>query len=124
MQENEIKMQVTKRKILTAPISLEVHLCNKELNTGEPYLITKNISIFPAIIVLAHIDSFPATLRVEASYDVMAEFFYGATNHYVATSFYKEKEILLAVFSIINEAYLSYTEELIMMAKPDDDEND
>ena len=105
-------------------IKLEVHLCEKEPVTQEilgegskvPYLVSTNSKDESSIVILSHYYSFPATLRVKASYEATIVLMYGWVHNICAKSIWSEKEILLAVFSIINESYLSYTEQLIMEA--------
>jgi hypothetical protein len=114
-----MRYQDTERELLTLG-NMRVRLSGKE---SFPYGVEYTFTIGKdsrVADVEANFNCFPSISRVSISYDITAEIITGihGANHF------SRRKILLAVYCIINEAYLSYTEKLITEAKPSLKENE
>lgn len=102
-------------------ITLEVKLFDSALIMGGEDVFQMDTSSPHVVLLCAYYDKFQYPLRVEAA-DILTENFQNLwTNIYGDTLPEKRREMLVNIYCIINEAYLSYTEKLIMQSKPNGD---
>lgn len=121
VKKNEIRMsyQRTLREIPSLG-AMSVALFHTEEEVREYEFSIEGVGNL-AVDLNAYYDNFPVNKRVEASYriadDILSGRSYGFVDRKVGGKVgYTKIDLMLTVFSIINEAYLSYTEQLIMEA--------